>query len=116
MSNEAMERAELCPKCGNAPINIIKTPEFVDKDGILREAVHEVGCIVCPPELVKDKDGKPLDLYPDSEPILAKRVSYSARALSLDGAIDKWNAGEYVEDYYFNRCPMTFGDLTINPR
>lgn len=113
MTNE-LDNALPCPKCANKPIAIIKTPEFIDKDGILREAVHEVGCIVCWPELEEDPGGKPLEL--GTESVLVKRVSYSARALSVEEATEKWNVGDFVVDYHFDRCPMTLGDLTINPR
>lgn len=115
MNTLEMKGADPCPKCSNAPMAIIKTPAYTDRDNILREAVYEVGCVVCWPELVEAEDGQPFEV--DSElTITAKRVSYSARELSVAKAVDRWNAGDYVEDYYFNRCPMTLGDVLLQPK
>lgn len=114
IDEKTMAKANECRKCGNKPMGMIKTPAYTDKDGIFREAVYEVGCVACWPELVEDAGGKSIDLGMGE--IKMKRVSYSSRALSLKEAVSKWNAGTFVEDHYFERCPMTYGDLLVSPR
>ena len=108
------KNAKPCKKCKNAPIAIVKTPAHTDRDGIERDAVIEVGCIFCWPELVEDEGGQEIDLGAGA--MKAKRVSYSARGLSLEDAEAKWNKGQFVSDYYFDRCPMTFGEITVQPK
>ncbi len=92
--NEETQESEVVP-CGRQPMGMLKTPAFT-KDGVEFPAVYEVGCIVCAPHLIDHPEGVAVKHKNGTKKV--KRRSFSARALSPAAAVEKWNAGEYLED------------------
>jgi hypothetical protein len=87
-----------CENCGYPVVGMIKTPSYM-KDGLEVPPVYEIGCVICPPFYVASDEGEERNL--DGKKAKVKRRSYSARAYSLDQAVEKWNAGDFVEDTRF---------------
>ena len=104
--------AKPCPKCGQPPIGMIRRPAHIDR-GMPVPEVREVGCVHCWPELVEDAEGR--DFHVGGKDFKAKRVSYSALGGTTKDAVEAWNAGKYIEDMHFSRCPMTYGETVIKP-
>jgi hypothetical protein len=92
--------ADVCKNCGKAPMGMLKTPAHTHNGAELPD-LWEVGCVHCEPFLVEREDGKALVI--DGKVVKVKRRSYSARGFSPAEAVKKWNAGEWVEDFYFDR-------------
>jgi hypothetical protein len=86
--------------CNTPPMGMLKTPAHTS-NGMDLPNVWEVGCVYCDPFLVEREDGTPLVV--DGKVVKVKRRSYSARGFSPEEAVKKWNAGEWVEDFYFDR-------------
>lgn len=90
-------------QCGNAPWGMLKTPAHMHM-GVQMPNIWEVGCVHCAPVLVERPDGQEIDGKN------VKRRSYSARGTSPQEAVEKWNNGDWVEDFYFDRMLiMTIG-------
>lgn len=97
-----IQGAEKCDDCGAVPMGMLKTPAYYDQaKGLDVPAVWEVGCVYCPPFLVEREDGKALIIEGETKTV--KRRSLSARAITPQEAVRKWNAKEWVEDFYFER-------------
>jgi len=92
--------ANNCEKCGNKPMGMLKTPAHT-KDGLDYPNVWEIGCVICDPFLVEREDGKALII--DGKVKKVKRRSYSARDFDVKRCAEKWNNGEWVEDFFFER-------------
>ena len=92
-----------CGNCQAAPIGMLKTPAYFNQ-GVEVPAMFEVGCVFCAPFLVANelRGGR---LLIDGESKRVVRRSYSARATDPVEAVRKWNAGEWVEDTFFDRIP-----------
>ena len=98
-----IQGAENCD-CGAVPMGMLKTPAYYDQaKGLDVPAVWEVGCVFCPPFLVEREDGKALII--EGQTKVVKRRSLSARAITPQEAVRKWNAKEWVEDFQFERIP-----------
>ena len=98
-----IQGAENCD-CGAVPMGMLKTPAYYDQaKGLDVPAVWEVGCVYCPPFLVEREDGKALII--EGQTKVVKRRSLSARAITPQEAVRKWNAKQCVEDFYFERIP-----------
>jgi hypothetical protein len=90
--------------CDNPPMGMLKTPGYYDPaKGVDVPPVWEVGCTFCAPVLVPREDGKALVIEGETQKM--KRRSRSARATTPEEAVRKWNAKEWVEDFYFDRIP-----------
>ncbi|MFN6965234.1 MAG: hypothetical protein ACK4S4_15920 [Pyrinomonadaceae bacterium] len=93
--------AEPCPRCEILPVGMVKTPSYI-KDGVELPTLYEVGCVVCPPYLIEAEGGVEVKL--DGKAATVKRRSFSARAYgSPEAAVEKWNAGDFVEDTHIDR-------------
>jgi len=92
-----------CKNCDAKPMGMLKTPAYTTPQGVDVDAVYEVGCVFCPPQLVERENGKALLV--DGTRVVVKRRSYSARATSAAETVRKWNEGEWVEDFLFDRIP-----------
>lgn len=91
-------------ECGKIPMGMLKTPGYYDHaKGLDVPAVWEIGCVYCAPFLVEREDGKALLI--EGKRTMVKRRSFSARALTPEEAVRKWNEKEWVEDFYFERIP-----------
>lgn len=86
--------ANACPDgADHRVIGMLKRPGYYD--GRLELDVPEqweVGCIECPPVLVKREGG-------------VKRWSHSARGATPKEAVANWNEGKWVEDGQIDRVP-----------
>jgi hypothetical protein len=87
--------------CGKAPLGMVKTPSYVDGNGIKTKPVYEVGCVYCPQYLIETPEGD-------------RRRSVSARGYSPEEAVANWNTEEWVIDTRFDRPPIdaAVGGLT----
>lgn len=94
--------AEPCKNCGQPPMGMLKTPAH-QHNGIDLPDTWEVGCVFCAPFLVERPDGKAIRV--EGNTVNVKRRSYSARAFSPESTVKRWNAGEFVEDFYLERIP-----------
>lgn len=98
------EGANPCKKCGNAVMGMIKTPSYMNR-GVRMPTVFEIGCVICSPILVEREGGEEMATFDQTgEPVTAKvmRLSYSARAVSVEEATENWNGGVFVEDTRFD--------------
>lgn len=60
-----------CPACGTEAFGMLKTPAYTSR-GVDYPPVFEVGCLGC-------------------------RAGHRARAITIEGAVAKWNAGDFVK-------------------
>lgn len=94
---DLVKGAKKCGNCGYEVVGMLKTPGYYDgRRGVEMPPIYEVGCIVCFSYWVDADDGTEVKIDGKSRKI--KRRSYSARAITPEGAVKNWNEGNYVED------------------